>query len=81
MKGIRTCNIVLVKHFRMRDIEHWYPIVSIDFDECDLTYMLVFRQGYALVFETFDVKKPCQGMDRQRVYVAEKGMLGKFAGE
>jgi len=41
IKGIETCNSMLVKHFRSRAIVgHWYPIVSIDFHEHALTGMM-----------------------------------------
>jgi len=41
----------------------WCPIVSIDCQEHAMTGMMVLRQGYALVFVSSDVRKPCQGMD------------------
>ena len=42
---------------------HWYPIVSIDFHERAMTGMMVLRHGYALVFVSFDVRKPCKWMN------------------
>ena len=53
---------------------HWYPIVSIDFHEHAMTGMMVFKQGYALVFGPSDARKPYQGRGCPRDYVAEKGM-------
>jgi len=44
-------------------VGHWYPIVSIDCHEHAMIGMVVFRQLYALVFESFDARKPCQVMD------------------
>ena len=46
----------------MAIVGHWYSIVSIDLHEHDMTDMMVLRQGYALVFVSFDVRKPCQEM-------------------
>ena len=57
---------------------HWYPIVSIDFHEHAMTYMMVLRHGYALVFGTSDVRKPFKGRGRSRDCVAEKGMPKKL---
>jgi len=55
---------MLVKHFRNRAIVgHWYPIVSIDFHDHVMTSMMIFRQGYALVFVSFDARKLFQEMD------------------
>ena len=42
------------KHFRSRAIVgHWYPIVSIDFHEHVMNYMMVLRQRYALFFVSY----------------------------
>ena len=81
---------MLVKHFKTRAIVgHWYPIVSIDFHEHAMTDMMVFRQGYALVFGTSDARKPCQGMDFPgmgvlvepgRCVIAQKGVTGFLEG-
>jgi len=55
------------KAFRSRAIVgHWYPIVSIDFHEHDMTGMMVLSHGYALVFGPSDARKPFQGMDYPR---------------
>lgn len=42
---------------------HGYPIVSIDFHEHAMTSMMILSQGCALVFVSFYVRKPCQGMN------------------
>jgi len=40
-KGIETCSSMLVKHFRSKAIVgQWYPIMSIDFHEHDMTGMM-----------------------------------------
>ena len=52
---------------------HWYPIVFFDFREHAMTGMMVLNQGYALVFGSFVMRKPCQGMDHQEGYVGELG--------
>jgi len=75
VKGIGTRNSTLVKHFRSRAIAgHVYPIMSIDFHKHAMTGMMVLRKGYALVFRSFNVRKPSQGMDHPRDYVVEKGI-------
>jgi len=70
-----TGNNMLLKHFRNDVIVgHRYPIVSIDFHKYAMTSMMIFRQGYALVFGPSNARKPCQGRGHSRDCVAEKGM-------
>jgi len=40
--------------------------------------MIVLRKRYALVFGSFDMRKPFQGMNHPRDYVTEKGMPVKL---